>query len=68
MERAHFTISQGVKTQLIGAGLDIKFWPYVFMHLMCIYNAFPGKGQDASLLFLSTGKKYNFQNMRVFGC
>ena len=38
------------------------------MNVLQIRNALPGKGQDASPLFLSTGKKDNFCNLRVFGC
>ena len=38
------------------------------MHVLRIRNDLPEQGQDASLLFLSTGNKYNFQNMRVFDC
>ena len=68
VERAHRTVSQSVKALLFGAGLDVKFWPYAFMHVLRIRNALPGQGQDASPLFLLTGKKDNFRNMRVFGC
>ena len=40
----------------------------VFIHVLRIRNALPGQGQDASPLFLSTGKKDNFRNLRIFGC
>ena len=68
VERSHRTISQGIKALLFGAGLDVKFWPYAFIHVLRIRNAIPGQGQDASPLFLSTGKKDNFRNLRIFGC
>lgn len=61
-KRSYLTISQGIKALLIGSGLDVKFWPYVFMHFLCIYNALPDKGQDLSPLFLSTGNKFNCYN------
>ena len=38
------------------------------MHVLCIRNALPDQGQDASLLFLSTGRKDNFRNLQIFGC
>ena len=65
VERAHHTISQGIKALLFGADLDVKLWPYAFIR---ICNALPGQGQDASPLFLSTGKKDNVRNLRVFDC
>ena len=68
MERSHRTVSQGIKALLFGAGLDVKFWPYAFIHVLRIRNALPGQGQDASPSFLSTGKKDNFRNLRIFGC
>ena len=68
MERAHHTVSQGIKALLIGAGLDVKFWPYTIMYMLRICNALPGQVQDASPLFLSTGRKENFRNLQIFGC
>ena len=43
VERAHCTISQGFKALLIGAGIYVKFWPYVFMFVLRICNALPGQ-------------------------
>ena len=68
VERAHRTISQGIKTLLVGAGLDVRFWPYTYMHVLRICNALPCQKHNASPLFLATGKKDNFRNLRVFGC
>ena len=68
VERAHCTVSQGIKALLFGAGLDIKFWPYTFIHMLQIHNALPGQGQDVSPLFLSTGKKDNLWDLWIFGC
>ena len=68
VKRAHRTVADGIKAVLLGAGLKVKFWPYAFYHVLRIRNAIPGAGQDASPLFISTGKKDNFKNLRVFGC
>ena len=68
VERAHRTVSDGIKAVLLGAGLQPRFWPYAFYHVLRIRNAIPGAGQVASPLFLATGKKDNFKNLRVFGC
>jgi hypothetical protein len=67
VERSHRTVSQGVKAILIGAGLDIKFWPLAFNHILRIRNAIPGQGQLESPLKMSTGSKENLKNLRVFG-
>ena len=42
MERAYHTIFQVIKALLIGSVLGVKFWPYAFMHVICILNAFSG--------------------------
>ena len=62
VERAHRTLSQGIKALLFEAGLDVKFWPYAFIHVLRIRNVLSGQGQDVSPLFLSTGRKDNFRN------
>jgi hypothetical protein len=67
VERSHCTVSQGVKAILIGAGLDIKFWPLAFNHILRIRNAIPGPGQLESPLKISTGSKENLKNLCVFG-
>jgi hypothetical protein len=45
VERSRCTVANGIKAILIGAGLDIKFWPYAFNHVIRIRNAIPGQGQ-----------------------
>ena len=40
----------------------------MFMHCLCNQNTLPGQNQNASPLFLATGKKDNFRNLQVFGC
>ena len=67
-ERNHRTISDGIKAVLLGSGLKPSFWPYAFFHILRVRNAIPGAGQTASPIFLSTGKKENFKNLKVFGC
>jgi hypothetical protein len=67
VKRSHRTISQGVKAILVGAGLDIKFWPLAFDHILRIRNVIPGQGQLESPLKMSTGSKENLKNLRVFG-
>ena len=34
IERAHRTVSNGIKSCLIGAGLPIAYWPFVFLHVL----------------------------------
>lgn len=65
---SHGTIAQDIKALLLGSRLDVKFQHYVFMYVMIIRNYLPGKCQDVSPLFLSTGTKDNFRNMQVFAC
>ena len=52
IEQAHRTVATGIKSLLIGSGLDARFWPNAFTHVLCICNAIPGQGQVASPLFL----------------
>ena len=68
VERAHRTIATSTKALLFGAALDVKFWPYAFNHAIRIQNALPHRDQAASPIFLATGKKDNFTNLRTFGC
>ena len=68
VERAHCTIATSTKALLFGAGLDVKFWPYAFNHAIRIQNALPHCTQTAAPIFLATGKKDNFTNLRTFGC
>ena len=64
--RSNISLSDTTKAH--GAGMDIKFWPLALQHVVCIRNALPGFGQEHSPLFLATGRKDNFKNLRVFGC
>jgi hypothetical protein len=67
VERSHRTVFQGVKAILIGAGLDIKFWPLAFNHILRIRNAIPGQGRLESPHKMSTGSKENLNHLCVFG-
>ena len=50
-EQAHRTVSQSIRSLFIGADLDIKFWPYAFLHDLQIQNVLPGAGQLESPIF-----------------
>ena len=34
VEQIHRTVADGVRDDLIGAGLDISFWPFAFRHFL----------------------------------
>ena len=68
VERAHCTVSNDIKSFLVGADLPIAYWPYAFLRVLRIQNALPGNGQSLSPIHLSTGKKINLENLRTFGC
>ena len=68
VERAHRTVSNGIKSCLISAELPIAYWPFAFLHVLRIRNTFPGNGQGSSPIHLLTGKKDNLKNLRTFDC
>ena len=68
VKRAHCTVSNGIKSCLIGTGLPIAYWPFAFLHVLRIINALPGNGQGSSPIHLLTGNKDNLKNLRTFGC
>lgn len=65
VERGHRTVSITIKSSLVGAGLEAKFWPYAFMQLK---NAVHGYGQNDSPLKLSSGEKDNLIFLKTFDC
>ena len=67
VERAHRTVSNGIKSCLIGADLPIAYWPFSFLHVLRIRNTLPGNGQGSSPIHLLTRKKDNLKNLRTFG-
>ena len=68
VKRGHRTLANTIGTLLIGANLDIKFWPYAFYHALCMSNAFPERNATQLPIQLATGKPENFSNIRTFGC
>ena len=68
VERGHRTLANTIRALLLGAGLNIKFWPYAFYHAMQMSNAFPKPTQQRSPIALATGKPEDFSNIRTFGC
>ena len=57
---AHQVVGDHVRTLLIVANLDIKFWFYIFFYHLRIQNAMALNGQSSSRIFQATGKKENF--------
>ena len=68
VERGHRTLANTIRALLIGANLDIEFWPYAFYHALRLQNAFPERNATASPISLATGKQENLTNLRTFGC
>lgn len=68
VERGHLTVANAVRSLLLGANLDVKFWPHAFHHWLRIDNAIPSRDQDASPLELAGADRPDFSNFRTFGC
>jgi hypothetical protein len=68
VERAHLTIANGIRSMLVGAKMDVPFWPYAFHHYLRIKNAIPSRDQQMSPLEMATGIKDDFSKFRTFGC
>ena len=62
------TLANTIRTLLVDANLDIKFWPYAFYHALRMSDAFLEWGASASPVKLATGKSKNFLNIWTFGC
>ena len=54
VERAHHSFGDHVHVLLTGAVLDIKFWPYAFLHHFQITNALAPAKQDSFRIFQAT--------------
>jgi len=67
VERMHRTVADGVRAFLIGAGLEIKFWPFAFRHFLRIRNDLPHRGQNQSPLKMATRQRDDFTGMKTFG-
>lgn len=62
----HTILLCGICALHIGVGLEIKFWFYVSMHVLCIHEARSTFcGQDSSLE-MDPGKKVNFNNLCIW--
>lgn len=68
VERGHLVVANAIRSMLLGANLDIKFWPYAFHHWLRIDNSIPSKDQTTAPLTLATGKVDDFSAFRTFGC
>ena len=45
IEQGYCTLANTIRALLVGANLDIKFWPYAFYHALRMSNAFPEQGE-----------------------
>ena len=66
-ECTHQTVANSVRAQLIGANIDIRFWPYCFDHTLCLLNVNSCAGMDSSRLEAAYGRCDNFKNLKYFG-
>lgn len=67
VKHLHTAVVASIRALLFGAGLSDKIWPYAFLHVIFIRNALLHRNQTASPLFMTTGKKDDFKNLRTFG-
>ena len=56
VKQGHCTLANIICALLVGANLDIKFWPYAFYHVLCMSNALPERNATQSPIQLATGK------------
>ena len=69
VERANYTVDKAIRAMLIGAGLEIKFWPYAFYHFLRIKNsALPRRDAEESAHQKLNGCKDDLSLLRTFGC
>ena len=67
-ERAHQSIGDALRSMLLGAHLDPRFWPHAFNHYIRVKNALPGKGNTPSAFErLHPGQRPSFSKLRTFG-
>ena len=67
VERTHQAIANSIRAQLIGANIDIRFWPYCFDHNLRLLNANSCADMDSSYHEAAFGCRDNFQNLKYFG-
>ena len=70
IEQGHCTLANTICALLVGANLNIKFWPYAFYHALQMPNAFPEQGaSDLPInIVVATDKCEIFLNIQTFGC
>ena len=68
VKSGHRTLANTIQALLVGANLDISFWPYAFCHALCMSNALLERNAKKSPIQLATGKPKNFANIQTFGC
>ena len=67
VERTHRTVANSIRAQLIGANINIRFWPYCFDHTLRLLNANSCAGMDSSRLEAAYDRRDNFKNLKYFG-
>ena len=69
VERANQTVDKAIRALLIGAGLEVKFWPYAFYHFLRIKNAaLPRREATESAFQKLNGRKDDLSLLKTFGC
>ena len=68
VERRHRTLVNTVQVLLLGANLDVEFWPCAFCHALCMSNKLPEPSQLRLPLALATDKKEDSLNIQTFRC
>eukprot|EP00980_Cylindrotheca_fusiformis_P025376 scaffold13535_cov117-Cylindrotheca_fusiformis.AAC.2 len=68
VERGHLTVANHIRAMLVGANLDIQFWPFAFHHWLRIDNSIPSRDQTAAPLMIAQNKRDDFSGFRTFGC
>jgi GAG-pre-integrase domain len=68
VERPHQTIAAGIRALLLGADLELTFWPYAFHHFLRLYNITPHAGRKVTPHELQYGEPPDLSRLRTFGC
>jgi hypothetical protein len=69
VERAHLTVANALRAMMLGASVDMQFWPYAFHHYLRIQNALRSRDQTRSPHeIVHSDAKEDFRALRTFGC
>ena len=68
MERPHATIGNAMQTMLLGANLELKYWPYAFYHYIRLYNMIPHGSSTLTPFEQITAKRPDLSSLKTFGC